>query len=99
MQEFKILRRKQSQEGDTGSKQEPVPVRAFNLMKVRATNVLFPIPGFRLSECSRLVGDELDQVVHWSNGSDVSSLAGHPVRMHLLLQDADLFAFQFSQNP
>ena len=42
MQEFKILRRKQSQEGDTGSKQEPVPVRAFNLMKMEATNVLFP---------------------------------------------------------
>ncbi len=24
------------------SKQEPVPVRAFNLMKMEATNVLFP---------------------------------------------------------
>ena len=36
----------QSQEGDTGSKQEPVPVRAFNLMKMEATNVLFPADAF-----------------------------------------------------
>lgn len=58
-----------------------------------------PIPGFRLSECSRLVGDELAQVVHWSHGSDLSSLADHPVRLHIHVQDADLFAFQFLQNP
>ena len=51
MQEFKVLRRKQSQEGDTGSKQEPVPVRAFNLMKMEATNVLFPVGTDRYDSC------------------------------------------------
>ena len=31
----------------------------------------------------------------WKNGSDVSSLAGKPVRLRFRLKDADLFAFQF----
>ena len=38
----KIFRRKQSKEGDAGSKQTHVSVGAFNLLKLVATNVLFP---------------------------------------------------------
>ena len=31
----------------------------------------------------------------WMNGSDVSSLAGKPIRLRFRLKDADLFALQF----
>jgi hypothetical protein len=31
----------------------------------------------------------------WKNGSDVSSLAGNPIRLRFRLKDADLFALQF----
>ena len=31
----------------------------------------------------------------WKNGSDVSSLAGQPIRLRFRLKDADLFALQF----
>lgn len=55
-----------------------------------------PLPGFTLSECRVLVGDTLDQTVTWTNGNDVSSLAGKAVRLRFVLQEADLFAIQFT---
>lgn len=54
-----------------------------------------PIPGFTLAECVELNTDDLARVVAWKNGSDVSRLAGQPVRLRFHLKDADLFAFQF----
>jgi hypothetical protein len=54
-----------------------------------------PIPGFTLAECVELNTDDIARVVSWKNGSDVSSLAGKPVRLRFRLKDADLFAFQF----
>jgi hypothetical protein len=54
-----------------------------------------PIPGFTLAECRELNTDDLARVVSWKNGSDVSSLAGQPIRLRFRLKDADLFALQF----
>ena len=54
-----------------------------------------PIPGFTLAECRELNTDDLARVVSWKNGSDVSSLAGKPIRLRFRLKDADLFALQF----
>ncbi len=53
------------------------------------------IPGFTLAECRELNTDDLACVVSWKNGSDVSSLAGKPIRLRIRLKDADLFALQF----
>lgn len=44
-----------------------------------------------------LVGDAIEQPVSWTKGSDVSSLAGKPVRLRFVMQEADLFAMQFQQ--
>lgn len=52
------------------------------------------IPGFTVAEMTPLFGDELDATVTWKTGADVSSLSGRPVRMRLLLKDADVFAFR-----
>ncbi len=54
-----------------------------------------PIPGFTLAECNELNTDDLARVVTWNNRSDVSSLAGKPIRLRFRLKDADLFALQF----
>lgn len=54
-----------------------------------------PIPGFTLAECQELNTDDTDRVVSWVKGSDVSSLAGKPIRLRFRLKDADLYAFQF----
>ena len=53
------------------------------------------IPGFTLAECRELNTDDLACTVSWKNGSNVSSLAGKPIRLRIRLKDADLFALQF----
>ena len=58
-----------------------------------------PIEGFSLDDCRPMVGDEIDAVVHWKRGQDVSTLVGQPVRMLVQLKDADLFSFQFADKP
>ena len=54
-----------------------------------------PVPGFSLEDCPVIFGDALDRVVTWQGGNDVSRLAGQPVRLRFVLQDADLYALQF----
>lgn len=55
-----------------------------------------PQPGFALADSVETIGNELDRVVHWKNGTDVSALAGKPVRLRFVLKDADLFSFKFA---
>jgi hypothetical protein len=55
-----------------------------------------PIPGFTLDDCAEVFGDAIERTVTWKSGSDVSSLAGKPVRLRFHLQDADLFSFRFA---
>jgi hypothetical protein len=40
--------------------------------------------------------DDIDRVIRWKSGSDVSALAGKPVRLKFDLRDADVFSFWFS---
>jgi len=51
--------------------------------------------GYRLVDCPEIYGDEIEQVVSWKRGSNVSELAGKPVRLRLVLRDADLYALRF----
>ncbi len=55
-----------------------------------------PIPGFTLEDSEELFGDSTSQTVSWTAGSDVSSLAGKPIRLHIELKDGDLYSFQFT---
>jgi hypothetical protein len=52
-----------------------------------------PIPGHALAEMRPLYGDELDATVAWKSSHDISALAGKPIRIRVVLKDADLFAF------
>jgi len=36
--------------------------------------------------------------VSWKGGTDVSGLAGKPVRLRVRLKDADLYSFRFSED-
>ncbi len=54
-----------------------------------------PVPGYALDDCPEIFGDEIEGVVRWENGTDVSTLAGTPVRLRCVMKDADLFAFRF----
>lgn len=54
-----------------------------------------PLPGFALEDSAEVFGDAIDRSVVWKDGTDVSSLAGKPVRLRFTLKDADLYSFQF----
>ncbi len=54
------------------------------------------IDGFAAADMEPLYGDELDAVVQWKkSGADVSALAGKPVRLRIVLKDADVYALAF----
>lgn len=54
-----------------------------------------PIQGYSLNDCETILGDTIEGIVNWKSGSDVSSLAGKPVRIRFVMKDADLYSFQF----
>lgn len=54
-----------------------------------------PIEGFAVTDCEMQIGNELDRRVTWKSGTDISSLAGRPLRMRISMKDADLYSFQF----
>lgn len=54
-----------------------------------------PIEGFALDDCDPIYGDSVDRPVVWKQGTQVSDLAGRPVRLRFELRDADLFSFKF----
>ncbi|MHB8897976.1 MAG: hypothetical protein ACYC6Y_04455 [Thermoguttaceae bacterium] len=56
-----------------------------------------PAAGFALDECREQIGNEIDRIVSWKGGDDVSALAGRPVRLRFVMNDADLYALQFQK--
>jgi hypothetical protein len=57
-----------------------------------------PIEGFRASDCPEIYGDEIERVVSWNSGEDVSRLQGRPIRLLFFLKDADVYAFRFADG-
>ncbi len=54
-----------------------------------------PIPGFSLDEADVTIGNEIDRQVSWKGRADVSGLVERPVRLRFVLEDADVYSFQF----
>ena len=53
------------------------------------------LPGFSLDDCNEKFGDEIEGVVSWKGGRDLSTIIGRPVRIRFELKDADVYAFRF----
>jgi hypothetical protein len=53
-----------------------------------------PLPGFALADCTPITGDFINHTVTWK-GRSLAALAGKPVRLRFVMQQADLFALQF----
>ena len=53
------------------------------------------LPGYAIDQSSEIFGDELERRVSWKSGTDLSTLAGKPVRLRFVLRDADLYSFRF----
>ena len=54
-----------------------------------------PLPGLTMDEATAIYGDEIEHVVQFVSGSDLSGLAGHPVRLRFVMKDADLYSLRF----
>lgn len=54
-----------------------------------------PMSGFGLDDCVEIWGDEIERIVNWKGGPDVSRLAGKPVRLRFVMKDADLYSIRF----
>lgn len=54
-----------------------------------------PIEGFTLADAGQLCANNVRAVASWRGKTDVSSLAGKPVRLHFKMRAAKLYAFQF----
>ncbi len=55
-----------------------------------------PIQGYSLVDSEALFGNEIEHTVCWGDRSDVSAVAGRPVRLRVRLQDADLYSIRFA---
>jgi hypothetical protein len=53
--------------------------------------------GHTSEDCEEIYGDQIQRVVAWKSGSDVSALTGRPVRLRFLLRDADLYSLRFGR--
>jgi peptide chain release factor 1 len=57
-----------------------------------------PRPGFTFADCEEIGGNFVDQRVYWNGKSDLSSLAGKPVRLQIQMKRGKLYAFQFTNE-
>ncbi|MHC4675073.1 MAG: hypothetical protein ACYTBZ_21520 [Planctomycetota bacterium] len=54
------------------------------------------LPGYTAEDCDLIhTANQINRLVTWSGKSDLSALAGKPVRLRFYLRDCDLYAFQF----
>lgn len=51
------------------------------------------IPGYGLKDCKEINGDSLQHTVRWEK--QIGSLADHPIRLRIVLKDADLYSIRF----
>jgi hypothetical protein len=54
------------------------------------------VAGHTLQASAEIFGDEIDRAVAWGERTDVSALAGQPVRLRFVMRDADLYSFRFA---
>ncbi|MCA9732119.1 MAG: hypothetical protein H6696_16070 [Deferribacteres bacterium] len=54
-----------------------------------------PIPGFEQEKAQEIIGNEIERRVFWKEGSDLSALAGKPIRLRFSLKDADVYGMWF----
>ncbi len=54
-----------------------------------------PLAGLALEDCLPITGDFIEHAVRWKSGEGIGRLAGRPVRLRMVMKDADLFSLRF----
>ncbi len=55
-------------------------------------------PGFDLDDCDPITGDMVEKTVTWHGNASVKEMAGKTVRLKFRMQEAKLFAFEFTNR-
>ena len=55
-----------------------------------------PLPKFSLADCQPITGDHIARIVKWKSGPNVRALAGDPVRLRFVMDNADLYSMKFN---
>ena len=55
-----------------------------------------PISGYALANSTARTGDTMEETMSWTGGSNLSALAGTPIRLRFVLQDSDVYTMQFA---
>ncbi len=53
------------------------------------------IPGYEAENSFEIIGNQIARAVRWNDSTDVSALAGTPIRLRFEMKDAELFSIQF----
>ena len=53
-----------------------------------------PLEGYSLDDCDELVGNDIQRLVRWSGDARIE-VPSTPIRMRMVLNDADVYSFQF----
>jgi len=56
------------------------------------------IPGYSLRESVDIFGNRIAGLAAWKHGTDVSPLAGRPVKLRFAMRDADLYSLRFTPS-
>jgi hypothetical protein len=54
-----------------------------------------PIAGYSRKDSRELIGNYIEHPASWRGRTDVSALAGKPIRLHFVMKDADLYSAVF----
>ena len=58
-----------------------------------------PVPNHALQDCELVhTANEINRMVKWKGESSLKPLAGKSVRLHFVMRDLDLYAFQFADR-
>jgi hypothetical protein len=54
------------------------------------------VPGYELDNCIAIYGDELHRKVVWKKKPNLAELKDKPIRLRVMMNDADLYSIQFA---
>ena len=57
-----------------------------------------PLAGFGLEQADELIGDQINRVVTWKGQADLSEWIGKPVRLRIVMKDANLYSIRFASS-
>jgi len=56
------------------------------------------VQGFTLDDSKEIIGNEITRIVSWNGITDISTLESKPIRLRIVLKDADLYSFKFNME-